>query len=210
MVRILDETYANCVDQTSSRLFYAVSAAKNLLVFGANVSNTFAEAPPPRQGFSVRPDRAFHEWWVNHKKRPPIPDGHVIPILSAMQGHPESPRLWGKHADAILRELGLTQTIHEPCLYSGIINNNRILSQNGAVEIYNDKFAVRTLTLLFGSGLPAQYWSAALLHSVYLHNWLVHTETRKTPFEGYYGLKPDLAYLKLFGSRVCVKRTGDR
>ena len=27
MVRILDETYANCVDQTSSRLFYAVSAA---------------------------------------------------------------------------------------------------------------------------------------------------------------------------------------
>ena len=83
-------------------------------------------------------------------------------------------------------------------------------SQNGAVEIYNDKFAVRTRTLLYGSGLPAQFWSAALLHSVYLHNRLVHAETRKTPFEGYYGLKPDLAYLKLFGSRVCVKRTGDR
>ena len=127
MVRILDETYANCVDQTSSRLFYAVSAAENLLVFGADVSNAFAEAPPPRQGFFVRPDRAFHEWWVNHKQRPPIPDGHVVPILSAMQGHPESPRLWEKHADAILRELGLTPTIHEPCLYSGIINNNRVL-----------------------------------------------------------------------------------
>ena len=127
MVRILDETYANCVDQTSSRLFYAVSAAENLLVFSADVSNAFAEAPPPRQGFFIRPDRAFHEWWVNHKQRPPIPDGHVIPILSAMQGHPESPRLWEKHADAILRELGLTPTIHEPCLYSGIINNNRVL-----------------------------------------------------------------------------------
>jgi hypothetical protein len=127
MVRILDKTYANCVDQTSSRLFYAVSAAENLLVFGADVSNAFAKAPPPRQGFFVRPDRAFHEWWVNHKKRPPIPDGHVIPILSAMQGHPESPRLWEKHADAILREIGLTPTIHEPCLYSGIINNNRVL-----------------------------------------------------------------------------------
>jgi hypothetical protein len=44
-----------------------------------------------------------------------------------MQGHPESPRLWEKHADAILREIGLTPTIHEPCLYSGIINNNRVL-----------------------------------------------------------------------------------
>ena len=45
--RILDETYANCVDQTSSRLFYAIAAAENLLVYGADVSNAFAEAPPP-------------------------------------------------------------------------------------------------------------------------------------------------------------------
>jgi hypothetical protein len=51
----------------------------------------------------------------------------MIPILSAMQGHPESPRLWEKHADAILRELGLTPRIHEPCLYSRIINGKRII-----------------------------------------------------------------------------------
>jgi len=85
--KILDEANANCVDQTSSRLFYA---------YGADVSNAFAEAPPPKQGFYIHPDRAFREWWVNHKKRPPIPEGHVIPILLAMQGHPESPRLWEK------------------------------------------------------------------------------------------------------------------
>ncbi len=83
-------------------------------------------------------------------------------------------------------------------------------SQNGTVKVYNDKFAVRARTLLFGSGLSAEYWSAALLHSVYLHNCLVHSKTKKTLFKGYYGLKPDLASLKLFGSRVCVKRTGDR
>ena len=126
-VRILDETYANCVDQTSARLFYGIAAAENLLVFGSDVSNAFAEAPPPKQGFYIRPDKAFHEWWTLHKKRPPIPHGHMIPILSAMQGHPESPRLWEKHADAILRELGLTPTIHEPCLYSGIINGKRLI-----------------------------------------------------------------------------------
>jgi hypothetical protein len=67
--RILDETYANCVDQTSSQLFYAVSAAENLLIFGADVSNAFAEAPPPKQGFYIYPDGAFQ--WVHHKKRPP-------------------------------------------------------------------------------------------------------------------------------------------
>jgi hypothetical protein len=81
-------------------------------------------------------------------------------------------------------------------------------SQNGAVEIYNDKLAVRTHTLLCGLGLPTKFWSAALVHSAYLHNRLVHTETGKTPFKGYFGEKPDISYLKLFGSRVCVRRTG--
>jgi hypothetical protein len=45
-VLMLAKTYANCVEQTSARLFYIVAAAENLLVFGANVSNAFAEAPP--------------------------------------------------------------------------------------------------------------------------------------------------------------------
>ncbi len=126
MVRVLTKTYANCVNQTSSRLFYAVAATKNLLVFGANVSNAFAEAPPPKQGFYIRPDWAFNDWWVKHKHLPPIPPGHVIPILSAMQSHLESPRLWEKHADEILREIGLTPTIHEPCLYSGNVNSKRV------------------------------------------------------------------------------------
>ena len=56
-------------------------------------------------------------------------------------------------------------------------------SQNGAVEIYNDKFTVQTRTLLYGSGLLAEFWSVALLHSVYLQNRLVHSKTKVTPFE---------------------------
>ncbi len=52
-VKILDKTYANCIDQTSSRLFYAILAGENLLVFGADISNAFAEALPPKQGFYV-------------------------------------------------------------------------------------------------------------------------------------------------------------
>ncbi len=82
-------------------------------------------------------------------------------------------------------------------------------SQNGAVEIYNNKFAVRMQMLLYGSGLPAKYWSAAHVHLVYLHNRLVHSATKRTLFEGYYGQPPDLSSLKLFGSQVCVKQTGN-
>jgi hypothetical protein len=125
-VRVLDHTYASCVDQTSSRIFYAVSAAENLLVYGADVSNAFGEAPPPKQGFYIRPDKAFIDWWAS-KGRPPIPPGYVIPVLKAMQGHPESPRLWERHIDKIIRQIGFTPTIHEPCLYSGIIQGQRVL-----------------------------------------------------------------------------------
>jgi hypothetical protein len=89
-VKILDKVYANCINQTSLRLFYAVAAAENMLVFGSDVCNAFTEAPPPRQGFYIWPDWAFIEWW-EHKGNPPIPPGHIIPVLSAMQGHPESP-----------------------------------------------------------------------------------------------------------------------
>jgi hypothetical protein len=86
-VCILDETYANCIDQTSVCHFYGVAAAENLIVYGADVSNAFAEPPPPKQGFFIRPDNAFFAWWTEHLKHPPISKGHVIPILSAMQGH---------------------------------------------------------------------------------------------------------------------------
>jgi hypothetical protein len=126
-VCVLDETYANCIDQTSAHLFYGIGAAENLIVYSADVSSAFAEAPPPKQGFFIRPDNVFLAWWIEHLKLPPIPKGHVIPILSAMQGQPESPWLWEKHADAILRDIGLIQTFHEPCLYTGRFNNNRVI-----------------------------------------------------------------------------------
>ena len=126
-VRVLDYTYANSPDHTCSRIFYTIAAAENMVIYGADVSNAFAEAPPPKQGFFIRPDAAFHAWWTLHKGRPPIPHNHVIPILSAMQGHPEAPRLWEKHADKILRSIGLVPTTHEPCLYSGLVDGNRVL-----------------------------------------------------------------------------------
>ena len=50
--------------------------------------------------------------------RPPIPKGYVIPIQKALQGHPESPRLWHQHIHNILiKDEGFKCCTHEPCLY---------------------------------------------------------------------------------------------
>ncbi len=134
---VFNETYTNCVDQTSSRLFYAIAAAENPLSFGANVSNAFAEAPLPKQGFFICPNCASMEWWTQHRKNPPLDPNNIIPVLSAMQGHSESLQLWEKHANAILQELGLTPTVHEPCLYSNTINGNHII-----LKCQVDNFAI--------------------------------------------------------------------
>ncbi len=83
-------------------------------------------------------------------------------------------------------------------------------SQNGQAEKWNNTFAVTTRALLYGASLVPKYWSAALLHAVYLHNRRVHSHTGVTPFEGWWGVKPNLKYLKLFGVQVCMKRTGAR
>ena len=83
-------------------------------------------------------------------------------------------------------------------------------SQNGGAKIYNGTLAVKVRTLLYGSGLPAKFCSAALLHSIYLHNHLVHSSVGMTPYEAWYGRCPDVTFLKTFGSKVCVRQSGSR
>jgi Reverse transcriptase (RNA-dependent DNA polymerase) len=114
----LAETYAACVEQPIHRLTWAVTAGVNHIALGCDVSNAFAEAPPPKNPFYMEVDEQFQDWWTNCLQLPPIPLGWVIPILRNLQGHPEAPRLWHKHIDDILvNQLGFDRTTHEPCLY---------------------------------------------------------------------------------------------
>ena len=83
-------------------------------------------------------------------------------------------------------------------------------SQNGGAERWNGSMATTVRALLYGAGLPPKYWSAALLHAMYLHNRRVHVITRMTPYEAWHGHKPDLSRLRVFGSRVSVRKTGER
>ena len=102
-MRILNYTYAGCIEHITSHMFYALAAAERMLIYGADVTNASGDAPSPKQGLYILPDKASYDWWIHSKGRDPIPEGHVIPVLAAMQGHQEAPRIWAKHADAIIR-----------------------------------------------------------------------------------------------------------
>ena len=114
----LTETYAAALEQTGSRIFGAATALNNFISIGADAANAFAEAPAPVAPLYVCVDEPFREWYAHgFPQRPPIPRGHVMQVKKALQGHPESARLWAILIDNIIRELDLKPCAHEPNLY---------------------------------------------------------------------------------------------
>ena len=88
----LGHTYASSLDQNGARIFWAAAGLKNHHIYAVDVSNTFAEVPPPKAPLSVRINEQYREWWIN-KGNKPIPRNFVLPVKRALQGHPESSRL---------------------------------------------------------------------------------------------------------------------
>lgn len=122
----LGDTYAGSLEQTGSRIFWAATAMNNFITIGADASNAFAEAPPPKAPLYVNIDAPFCEWYkTKYPDKPKIPRGFVLPVQGALQGHPESPRLWAKLIDRIIKELNLQPCTHEPCLYFTNNYNNQ-------------------------------------------------------------------------------------
>jgi hypothetical protein len=84
----LAETNAACVEQPIHRLAWAISAAIIYICIGCDVSNAFAEAPPPSKPFYMQIDNQFREWWTKHLGRKPISKGFVISHSENPSGTP--------------------------------------------------------------------------------------------------------------------------
>jgi hypothetical protein len=153
-------------------------------------------------------DEASCYIWVflTTSKEPPL---DIIDAFLGHFRHKQGREIHTEHGGELARSFALSDTVLRTHQYVMEPTGADSPSQNGAVKIYSDKLAIRTRTLLYGAGLPAKFWLAALLHLVYLHNRLVQTVVKKTPYKGYFGFKPDIGHLKLFGSRVCVKCSGN-
>ncbi|GLU17722.1 hypothetical protein SLE2022_340780 [Rubroshorea leprosula] len=72
--------------------------------------------------------------------------------------------------------------------------------QNGVSERKNRSIMNMARCLLFEKGLPKTHWAEAVNTSVYLQNRL-STEAldNKTPFEAWFGIKPKIDHLRVFG-----------
>ena len=100
------------------RVFWAATAINNFITIGADTSNAFAEAPAPVAPLYVYVDEQFRTWYAHrYPNRRPVPPGYVLQVKKALQGHPESPRLWAMLIDRIIKNLNLKPCAHKPNLY---------------------------------------------------------------------------------------------
>ena len=82
--------------------------------------------------------------------------------------------------------------------------------QNSQAERPHRDLAQMMRYMLYSSKLGPEYWSYVLAYTVYIKNCLFHASLNTTPFQAFTGKRPNLSRLRIFGSRVYAKKSGDR
>ncbi|KAG8492349.1 hypothetical protein CXB51_009664 [Gossypium anomalum] len=97
----------------------------------------------------------------------------------------------------------LSERFQKLCEHAGIHHQLTTVytpQQNRVCERKNRTVMNMARCLLFQSKLPSKFWAEAVNTSVYLLNKLPTRAVKdKTPFEAWYGLKPSVSHLKVFG-----------
>ena len=98
ILHALAMTYSSCVEHPIQRLFFAISAQLNLKVYGGDAKDAYAHSPGSHIPTYMSIDDAYAEWHYERYGKH-IDRKLVLPIQRALQGSPESGRLWEEHCN---------------------------------------------------------------------------------------------------------------
>jgi hypothetical protein len=82
--------------------------------------------------------------------------------------------------------------------------------QNEVAEVTNRLVLERSHAILAQSQLPLHVWPFVVESVVYLQNLSPHSRHDKTPYEGWWGDKPDLRHIRTISCVCYAKATGQR
>ena len=112
MLHAIASTYSSCVEQPVQCMFFALVAQLGYKVFGGDATDAFAHSPPPDRLTYVAIDDSYAEWYQEHFGIT-LDHSMVLPVQHALQGHPESGKLWEKHISKILSKLKFKCMTHD-------------------------------------------------------------------------------------------------
>ena len=76
-------------------------------------------------------------------------------------------------------------------------------AQNGVAERFNRTLMESARAMMIQAGLSEHYWAEAIATAGYLRNRVPTRSLKKiTPYERWYGRKPGLSHIKVFGCMV--------
>ena len=88
--------------------------------------DTYAHAPSPNDIFFTVDD-AYLEWFKKKFPGRPISRKYVLPFNHALQGHPESGKMWMHFIDNILiKKMEFKTTTHDRCIYRKVFDDEVI------------------------------------------------------------------------------------
>ena len=104
-----------------------MAANLNLKVYRGDAKDIFAHSPGPKMNTYLAIDDAYAEWYEQAFGKP-INQTHALPIKRALQGHPESGRLWEIHINRILQspELFFKTTTHDWTIYTATFDGEKV------------------------------------------------------------------------------------
>ena len=76
--------------------------------------------------------------------------------------------------------------------------------QNGRAERLNRTLLEKTRSMLFAADLPKKFWAEAITTANYLQNVVMSRAVKASPFELFFGRKPDVSMLRVLGSLAHV------
>jgi hypothetical protein len=74
--------------------------------------------------------------------------------------------------------------------------------QNGSTKRLNRDLQEKGRAMLEDSGLGKELWAKAMVTANYTRNWLPSRMHGKTPWEKFFGEKPDVSHMRVFGARA--------
>ena len=124
--RRIEAIYTACVSQVGVKLFFALAALLNYVIYDLDAINAFGQAGELFQLVYLEVDQQYRDWYLNRKGKT-IPNGWVLPVKGSIQGHPDSGEVWQTKINDVIDSYGFTSTTHEPCLYRGKFKSEDLL-----------------------------------------------------------------------------------
>ena len=121
-MHVVASTWSLCVELPIQWLFLGICTDSWLTIYGGDAIDAYAQSPAPNDSY-LQVDNAYAEWYKN-KTNETISKRMVLPVKHALQGHPESGKMWMHFIDNILiKEMELKTTTHDRWIYRNLIDN---------------------------------------------------------------------------------------